>query len=26
VEENKPKELFENPQHHRTQSFLSKVL
>lgn len=26
VEENSPKEIFENPQHHRTQSFLSKVL
>lgn len=26
VEENKPEELFGNPQHERTQSFLSKVL
>lgn len=26
VEENSPKEIFEKPQHHRTQSFLSKVL
>ena len=26
VEENKPEELFTNPQHSRTQSFLSKVL
>lgn len=26
VEENKPEELFMNPQHSRTQSFLSKVL
>ena len=26
VEENIPKELFSNPQHARTQSFLSKVL
>lgn len=26
VEENKPKELFENPQHDRTKAFLSKVL
>lgn len=26
VEENKPKELFGNPQHERTKSFLSKVL
>lgn len=26
VEENKPKELFENPQHERTKAFLSKVL
>lgn len=26
VEENKPKEIFENPQHERTQAFLSKVL
>ncbi|MBE4906818.1 amino acid ABC transporter ATP-binding protein [Bacillus luteolus] len=26
VEENVPKELFENPQHERTKSFLSKVL
>ncbi|MFB6469461.1 amino acid ABC transporter ATP-binding protein [Cytobacillus sp. Hz8] len=26
VEENVPKELFENPQHERTQAFLSKVL
>lgn len=26
VEENEPNELFENPQHERTQAFLSKVL
>lgn len=26
VEENEPKQLFENPQHDRTKSFLSKVL
>ena len=26
IEENKPKELFENPQHERTKAFLSKVL
>ncbi|UCZ52231.1 amino acid ABC transporter ATP-binding protein [Bacillus shivajii] len=26
VEEGEPKELFDNPQHERTQSFLSKVL
>lgn len=26
VEENTPKELFENPQHERTKAFLSKVL
>ncbi|MDX8045208.1 amino acid ABC transporter ATP-binding protein [Gracilibacillus sp. S3-1-1] len=26
IEENEPKQLFENPQHERTQSFLSKVL
>jgi glutamine transport system ATP-binding protein len=26
IEENQPKELFENPQHERTQAFLSKVL
>ncbi|MBV7505471.1 amino acid ABC transporter ATP-binding protein [Bacillus sp. sid0103] len=26
VEENKPNELFSNPQHERTQAFLSKVL
>jgi glutamine transport system ATP-binding protein len=26
VEENIPKELFENPQHERTKAFLSKVL
>ncbi|CAG9607278.1 amino acid ABC transporter ATP-binding protein [Pseudoneobacillus rhizosphaerae] len=26
VEENEPKQLFENPQHNRTKSFLSKVL
>ncbi|WP_019243517.1 MULTISPECIES: amino acid ABC transporter ATP-binding protein [Bacillus] len=26
VEENEPKLLFENPQHNRTKSFLSKVL
>lgn len=26
VEENAPAELFGNPQHERTQSFLSKVL
>ncbi|RFB13354.1 amino acid ABC transporter ATP-binding protein [Bacillus sp. HNG] len=26
VEENKPKELFENPQHVRTKAFLSKIL
>ncbi|MDP4086744.1 MAG: amino acid ABC transporter ATP-binding protein [Bacillota bacterium] len=26
VEENKPNELFSNPQHNRTKSFLSKVL
>ncbi len=26
VEENVPEELFENPQHERTKSFLSKVL
>lgn len=26
VEENIPKEIFENPQHDRTKSFLSKVL
>ncbi|MBY0122968.1 amino acid ABC transporter ATP-binding protein [Bacillus sp. S/N-304-OC-R1] len=26
VEENKPKEIFENPQHERTKAFLSKVL
>ncbi len=26
VEENEPKALFSNPQHERTQSFLSKVL
>lgn len=26
VEENEPKEMFENPQHDRTKSFLSKVL
>ncbi|QOR67345.1 amino acid ABC transporter ATP-binding protein [Cytobacillus suaedae] len=26
VEENVPKEIFENPQHERTKSFLSKVL
>ena len=26
VEENKPEELFGNPQHNRTKSFLSKVL
>ena len=26
VEENKPEELFTNPRHSRTQSFLSKVL
>ncbi|MGN8645995.1 amino acid ABC transporter ATP-binding protein [Gracilibacillus sp. HCP3S3_G5_1] len=26
VEENEPKQLFENPQHERTKAFLSKVL
>jgi glutamine transport system ATP-binding protein len=26
VEENEPRKLFENPQHNRTKSFLSKVL
>lgn len=26
VEENEPKALFENPQHERTQAFLSKIL
>lgn len=26
VEENKPNEIFENPQHERTKAFLSKVL
>ncbi|WP_449538762.1 amino acid ABC transporter ATP-binding protein [Ferdinandcohnia sp. Marseille-Q9671] len=26
VEENQPKELFENPQHDRTKAFLSKIL
>ena len=26
VEANVPKELFENPQHERTQAFLSKIL
>lgn len=26
VEENAPDELFNNPQHPRTQSFLSKIL
>ncbi|RXT06567.1 amino acid ABC transporter ATP-binding protein [Ammoniphilus sp. CFH 90114] len=26
VEENLPKDLFENPQHERTQAFLSKIL
>ena len=26
VEQNKPKELFDNPQHERTKLFLSKVL
>lgn len=26
VEENEPKQIFENPQHNRTKSFLSKVL
>lgn len=26
IEENKPKDLFENPQHERTKAFLSKVL
>lgn len=26
VEENKPKELFSNPQHERTKAFLSKIL
>jgi glutamine transport system ATP-binding protein len=26
VEENKPDEIFENPQHERTKAFLSKVL
>lgn len=26
IEENKPRELFENPQHERTKAFLSKVL
>lgn len=26
VEENKPKELFGNPQHERTKAFLSKIL
>ncbi|KAB2336069.1 amino acid ABC transporter ATP-binding protein [Cytobacillus depressus] len=26
VEENAPKEIFENPQHERTKAFLSKVL
>ncbi|MCM3573553.1 MULTISPECIES: amino acid ABC transporter ATP-binding protein [Mesobacillus] len=26
VEENKPSEIFENPQHERTKAFLSKVL
>jgi glutamine transport system ATP-binding protein len=26
VEENEPKQLFENPQHNRTKSFLSKIL
>ena len=26
VEENVPKELFENPQHERTKAFLSKIL
>ncbi|MEH7886516.1 amino acid ABC transporter ATP-binding protein [Bacillus sp. JJ1609] len=26
IEENKPKNLFENPQHERTKAFLSKVL
>ena len=26
LEENTPKELFENPQHPRTKDFLSKVL
>ncbi|MBS8266804.1 amino acid ABC transporter ATP-binding protein [Mesobacillus boroniphilus] len=26
VEENKPHEIFENPQHERTKAFLSKVL
>ncbi|MBT2637579.1 amino acid ABC transporter ATP-binding protein [Bacillus sp. ISL-39] len=26
VEENKPNEIFENPQHERTKAFLSKIL
>jgi glutamine transport system ATP-binding protein len=26
IEENQPKELYENPQHERTQAFLSKIL
>ncbi|RSD23272.1 amino acid ABC transporter ATP-binding protein [Mesobacillus subterraneus] len=26
IEENKPREIFENPQHERTKAFLSKVL
>jgi polar amino acid transport system ATP-binding protein len=26
VEEGKPQDLFTNPKHERTQSFLSKVL
>jgi ABC-type oligopeptide transport system ATPase subunit len=26
VEQGTPKELFENPQHPRTQNFLSKIL
>ena len=26
VEDESPKELFENPQHERTKNFLSKVL
>jgi len=26
LEENEPKELFENPQNPRTKSFISKIL
>ncbi|MCB0909599.1 MAG: amino acid ABC transporter ATP-binding protein, partial [Nocardioidaceae bacterium] len=26
VEEGEPREMIANPQHHRTQAFLSKVL